>query len=263
MYHTKDKEVCEMTQDISGQAQAHRMAKYKEALEEQKQYLAMSRQLQDPVMEQRALATLGRTFLYIAETDTDAYNKSIKYFSNALKSVSKIPKKDIDAKERAIMTARALENIGIASWHLGKDSEEFFSRAVSMYRDNKLWEDLCRVTDIKVSFLLVSASPSDLSLALTCCEASLDAAQKVHNSIKQNQCKVTALFTESKVLLLKEEWKDARECLIRARGYKVETDTSAMVIKNLKMLIVRVKLKEEIRAKMERKMMSHSTYEQI
>jgi len=271
MYHTKDKEVCEMTQDISGQAQAHRMmgetladlARYKEALEQQKQYLAMSRQLQDPVMEQRALATLGRTFLYIAETDTDAYDKSIKYFSNALKSVSKIPKKDIDAKERASMTGRALENIGIASWHLGKDSEEFFSRAVSMYRDNKLWEDLCRVTDIKVSFLLVSASPSDLSLALTCCEASLDAAQKVHNSVKQNQCKVTALFTKSKVLLLKEEWEDARECLIRARGYKVETDISAMVINNLKMLIVLLKLKEEIMAKMEGKMMSHSTYEQI
>jgi len=271
LYHTKDKEVCEMTQDISGQAQAHRMmgetladlARYKEALEQQKQYLAMSRQLQDPVMEQRALATLGRTFLYIAETDKDAYNKSIKYFSNALKSVSKIPKKDIEPKERASMTGRALENIGIASWHLEKDSEEFFSRAVSMYRDNKLWEDLCRVTDIKVSFLLVSASPSDLSLALTCCESSLDAANKVHNSMKQNQCKVTALFSKSKVLLLKEEWEDARDCLIRARGYKIETDISAMVMNNLKMLIVLVKLKEEIMAKMKGKVMSHSTYEQI
>jgi len=271
LYHTKDKEVCEMTQDISGQAQAHRMmgetladlARYKEALEQQKQYLAMSRQLQDPVMEQRALATLGRTFLYIAETDKDAYNKSIKYFSNALKSVSKIPKKDIEPKERASMTGRALENIGIASWHLEKDSEEFFSRAVSMYRDNKLWEDLCRVTDIKVSFLLVSASPSDLSLALTCCESSLDAANKVHNSMKQNQCKVTALFSKSKVLLLKEEWEDARDCLIRARGYKIETDISAMVMNNLKMLIVLVKLKEEIMAKMKGKVMSHATYEQI
>ena len=238
------------------------LARYKEALEQQKQYLAMSTQLQDPVMEQRALATLGRTFLYIAESDSDAYNKSIKYFSKALKSVSKIPKKGIDAKERASMTGRALENIGIASWHLNKESEEFFSRATSIYRDNKLWEDLCRVIDIKVSFLLVSATSSDLALALTCCESSLDAAHKVHNSIKQKQCTVTTLFTKSKVLLLKEEWEDARDCLFRARGYSVETDISSMVTNNLKMLIVLVKLKEEI-GKVGDKVMSHSSYEQI
>ena len=72
------------------------LARYKEALEQQKQYLAMSKQLQDSVLEQRALATLGRTFLYMAETDSENYEKSIKYFSRALQAVNRISKKDID-----------------------------------------------------------------------------------------------------------------------------------------------------------------------
>ena len=68
------------------------LAKYKEALDHQKQYLAMSKQLQDKVMEQRALATLGRTFLYIAESDKDAYSKALKYFNKCLHAVSNIDK---------------------------------------------------------------------------------------------------------------------------------------------------------------------------
>jgi len=272
-YHIKDKDVCESIQDISGQAQAHRMmgetladlARYKEALEQQKQYLAMSKQLQDSVLEQRALATLGRTFLYMAETDSENYEKSIKYFSKALEAVNRIPKKDIDARERASMRGRAMENIGTASWHLDKreDGDSFISRAECIYKDHKLWEDLFRVTDVKVSLLLSLSTSCDLSMALTFCNASLDAAQKVHNPAKQKQCVVMALFTKSKVLLLREDWEDARDCLVRARGYKIETDISAMVDNNLKMLIVVLKLKEDIMARVGDGVMTHRNFEKI
>ena len=74
------------------------LTKYKEALEQQKQYLAMSRQLQDAVMEQRALATLGRTYMYIAETDQDAYSKARKYLSKCLQAVSRISRKDREGR---------------------------------------------------------------------------------------------------------------------------------------------------------------------
>ena len=91
------------------------LTKYMEALEQQKQYLAMSRQLQDAVMEQIALATLGRTYKDIAETDKDAYRRSLNYLTKCLQ----VSKKDIDTKERSSMTGRAEENLRVVSWHLG------------------------------------------------------------------------------------------------------------------------------------------------
>ena len=49
---------------------------------------------------------------------------------------------------------------------------------------------------------------------------------------------VGALYTKSKVQLLKEEWEDARDSLIRARGYGVESIVSPAVNNNLKMLVM-------------------------
>ena len=82
------------------------LAKYEEALEQQKQYLSMSRQLQDSMMEQRALATLGRTYLCVAEADPEFYSKSIKYFEKAKMALSK---NKIDMKERSSMMGTAME----------------------------------------------------------------------------------------------------------------------------------------------------------
>ena len=52
---------------------------------------------------------------------------------------------------------------------------------------------------------------------------------------------VGALYTKSKVQLLKEEWEDARDSLIRARGYGVESIVSPAVNNNLKMLVMVVR----------------------
>ena len=64
-------------------------------------------------------------------------------FPWCLHAVSNIDK-HIETKERASMTGRALENIGVVSWHLGNrvDSDKHFTRAESMYRENKLPDDL-------------------------------------------------------------------------------------------------------------------------
>lgn len=272
-YYSLDEELCEKEKDICGQALAHRMmgevltnmGKYKDALEQTKQFLAIARHEQDFKMEQQALASLGYIYTVKGETDKEAYNSAIKFLKKCHSAVSMIPKNDFDKGEEISMKGRAKENLGTVYWHQGnrEEGEKHQAEAESLYREHKLWEDLFRLTDSIVSLLLVSATTSDLSSALRYCETSMEAAHKVHNSSKQKQCMVAALFTKSKVLLLKEEWEDARDCLIRARGYGIKSDISKMVDNNLKMLVVVVNGREQIMAGVGEGIMSHTPYEGI
>ena len=74
---------------------------------------------------------------------------------------------------------------------------------------------------------------------------------------------VGALYTKSKVQLLKEEWEDARDSLIRARGYGVESIVSPAVNNNLKMLVMVLRFSEQIMAGLGEGIMSHTAYEGI
>ena len=81
--------------------------KFSEALEHHTQYLDMARTLRNAVTEQRALATLGWTYLTMSQLDPANLQKALKYSAKCLKAVSRIPSKDVEKGERSQMTGRA------------------------------------------------------------------------------------------------------------------------------------------------------------
>ena len=64
--------------------------KFSEALEHHTQYLDMARTLRNAVTEQRALATLGWTYLTMSQLDPANLQKALKYSAKCLKAVSRI-----------------------------------------------------------------------------------------------------------------------------------------------------------------------------
>ena len=92
--------------------------KFAEALEHHTQYLDMARSLRNAVTEQRALATLGWTYLTMSQSEPANLQYALKYTAKCLKAVSRIPSKDVEKRERYRMTGRAQENIGKIHWRL-------------------------------------------------------------------------------------------------------------------------------------------------
>ena len=113
--------------------------KFSEALEHHTQYLDMARTLRNAVTEQRALATLGWTYLTMSQLDPANLQKALKYSAKCLKAVSRIPSKDVEKGERSQMTGRAQENIGKINWRLGSsvEAEKSFSEAEKNFQGHR------------------------------------------------------------------------------------------------------------------------------
>ena len=58
---------------------------YSKGLKYNEEYLQRSRDLQDAVLEQRALANLGWTYYTMAITDKEMFSQALKYFKKSLK----------------------------------------------------------------------------------------------------------------------------------------------------------------------------------
>ena len=123
--HESELAISESLDDKIGCAIAHRKigecqcesGHFKEALKHQHRHLELAKENSDLAEEQRALATIGRTFLYQAESlrDRDEYQNALQSAESAfLKSMAVCVKlqSTIDTKECMQMKARLLLNLG-------------------------------------------------------------------------------------------------------------------------------------------------------
>ena len=85
---------------------------YPKGLKYNEEYLRRSRNLQDSVLEQRALANLGWTYYTMAISDKKMFSQALRHFKRSLKAVGKICSTILSKKELSEMRGRALENIG-------------------------------------------------------------------------------------------------------------------------------------------------------
>ena len=235
--------------------------KFPNGLQHLKQYLSISEGLQDPVNEQRALATLCWAYLTKSQNDNseNSLSKSLYYCKKCLAAVSKIPSKLIDTKERVQMTGRALENLGKVHWRSGKRKEaaNSFDDAERNFRNYKQWADLHRLSDTRAAMIL-EAGDGDLNKALDQCQISLEAATKV-----SDEATADSLFTMFKVKLANKQLEEAKECLRKARACKVDKSFSKTIENNLKMMIIICKNTDLIMKSNSGSLMSHEPYEAI
>uniref|UniRef100_S4RQ83 Tonsoku-like, DNA repair protein n=1 Tax=Petromyzon marinus TaxID=7757 RepID=S4RQ83_PETMA len=189
--HQQELQLSEALNDVIGTAVANRkigeswamLENYSRALKHQQKHLELSRSMGNRVEEQRALATIGRTYLFYCDTDpenTEALQKAEEAFLASLKIVDQQLEVELPWKELNEMRARLFLNLGLVYDHRqdAARSQKFFRKSIFLAEKNNLTEDLYRA-----NFILgnLHFRGNELSRALRHLEAARDWAQRARN----------------------------------------------------------------------------------
>ncbi|KAE8289982.1 Tonsoku-like protein NF-kappa-B inhibitor-like protein 2 [Larimichthys crocea] len=189
--HTQELSLSEVLNDVIGRAVAHRkigecyaeMGNIKAALEHQRLHLDLARSVRDHAEEQRALATIGRTYLFRYESDQsrnsleqaeDAFLKSLGIVEDRLKGT-------VSVQEVSEMKARLFLNLGLVCDHLGetKRCNDFIRRK------SKLLEDLYRANFNLGNISFRNGQKSDAVRSL---EQAKECARKIKDKFSESEC---------------------------------------------------------------------------
>ncbi|GLD67757.1 tonsoku-like protein [Lates japonicus] len=195
--HQQELALSEVLNDVIGRAVANRkigecyaeMGNIEAALKHQRCHLDLARSVRDHAEEQRALATIGRTYLFRYESDQsrtslehaeDAFRKSLAIVDDRLEGT-------VPGREISEMKARLFLNLGLVCDHLGepKRCSEFIRRSVFIAERSQLLEDLYRA-----NFNLgnISFRNGQHSNAVRCLEQAKECARKIKDKFSESEC---------------------------------------------------------------------------
>uniref|UniRef100_A0A3P9Q8L8 Tonsoku-like protein n=1 Tax=Poecilia reticulata TaxID=8081 RepID=A0A3P9Q8L8_POERE len=193
--HQQELALSEALNDVIGRAVANRKigecyaetGKIEAALKHQRCHLDLARSVGDHAEEQRALATIGRTFLFRYESDQS--KSSLKQAEDAFrKSLAVVDERLGTVPEREIreMKARLFLNLGLVCDHLGeqKRCSEFIRRSVFIAK-SQLLEDLYRANFNLGNIFFRNGEPSS---AVRCLEQAKDCARKMKDKFSESEC---------------------------------------------------------------------------
>ncbi|XP_014276725.1 tonsoku-like protein [Halyomorpha halys] len=197
---------------------------FNKAIIHQKNHLSIAREECDKVEEQRALATLGRTYFLLAESILDsssemratALNEAKKFYMKSLDICHELTEENISSRQRMEMTGRLFLNIGLVldCQNHYDDAINHMLKAVTICKKLDLWEDLYRTYAALGS---IYHKHSDKKEALRTYELAVDVAERLPNKI-QLVCEL--LLQKTDVLLDLPDLRGARQALLRA--YKLK-----------------------------------------
>ncbi|XP_041928875.1 tonsoku-like protein isoform X2 [Alosa sapidissima] len=195
--HRRELALSEALGDVIGSAVANRkigecfaeMGNTDLALKHQRRHLKLACSVNDAVEEQRALATIGRTYLFRYESDQsqdslgqaeEAFRKSLTIVDDRLEGV-------LPARELSEMKARLFHNLGCVYDHL-KDPQrcsEYIRRSVFIAEKNNFLEDLQRANSLmgRIHF-----RNSQHSRAMRCLEQAKECARKMKDKFGESEC---------------------------------------------------------------------------
>ena len=134
-----------------------------------KTYLKFARELQDTVMQQRALASLGRTYMFMEEAEKQLLQEARTHLEESLAAVGKIPSFLLDRRgEMEAMWGRAYHNPAQVSHQLGDSDgfKEHLERAEQVLSSDKLTDDLFNLFDGVTNLLLQTGDKEGLEIAV-------------------------------------------------------------------------------------------------
>ncbi|KAK9310798.1 hypothetical protein QLX08_000091 [Tetragonisca angustula] len=218
--YTEQLEICNILQDKLNIAVAHRMigeiqidlGTYEKALEHQNLYLEGAKETKNLLEEQRAYATLGRTYFCWAESLPEESEKKPDALTNARKAYMKsihlcneLSDTNIELKELITMRARLLLNLGLVLEGKKKHQEaiDLLEKAAGLCKTHNLREDFHRT---QIALGGIHERNCDYDLALT----HFESATEVDNST----LKAEARFLQAELLLKVEKWSESRKILV-------------------------------------------------
>ncbi|XP_062863876.1 tonsoku-like protein isoform X2 [Trichomycterus rosablanca] len=219
--HRQELALSEVLHDIIGCAVANRkigecyaeLGNIKDALKHQRRHLDLARSVNDAAEEQRALATIGRTYLFLHDSDQsqnslkhaeDAFKKSLAIVDGCLEGT-------VSARELSEMRARLLLNLGFVCDGL-KESQrcsDFIRQSIYISEKNNLLEDLYRAN---FNLGSIHFRNGQYSLAIRCFEKSKECARKMNDKFSESEC----FYIIGKVCLTLGDWVAARRSLKKA-----------------------------------------------
>ncbi|XP_058472275.1 tonsoku-like protein [Solea solea] len=265
--HQQELALSEVLNDVIGRAVAHRkigeccaeMGNIEAALKHQKCHLDLARSVRDYAEEQRALATIGRTYLFRYESDQsrsslekaeDAFRKSLSVVDDRLEG--SVPQREINE-----MKARLFLNLGLVCDHLGepKRCSEFIRRSVFIAEKSQLLEDLYRANFNLGNIYFRNGQRSN---SVRCLEQAKECARKIKDKFGESEC----FHCIGKVQLSLGDFVAARRSLKKAvlLGSQQPLDRQA-VKKVFKYADKGCKLEEELGEDQGKKLSSHQTVE--
>ncbi|XP_033120305.1 tonsoku-like protein isoform X2 [Anneissia japonica] len=195
--HIHELQLSESLKDVIGSAVANRligecyceMGRYTKALKYQQNHLEKARSVNNDVEEQRALATIGRTYLLQSDTLVDktvSLDKSHDAFQGSLDICRRLGGKVSD-RELAEMKARLYLNLGLVyDFRQNADScAKFIKQAVYIAEQKNLHEDLYRA---KLSLAGIYLRDNRFSQAQRMYEGALQVAKKLSDKYMESEC---------------------------------------------------------------------------
>uniref|UniRef100_A0A669D2K6 Tonsoku-like protein n=1 Tax=Oreochromis niloticus TaxID=8128 RepID=A0A669D2K6_ORENI len=192
--HQQELGLSEVLNDVIGRAVANRkigecyaeLGNIEAALKHQRLHLELARSVRDHAEEQRALATIGRTYLFRYESDQsrksleqaeEAFRKSLGIVDDRLEGT--VPQREINE-----MKARLFLNLGLVCDHLGehKSCSEFIRRSVFI---SQLLEDLYRANFNLGNIYFRNGQHSN---SVRCLEQAKECARKIKDKFSESEC---------------------------------------------------------------------------
>uniref|UniRef100_A0A2H8TJ11 Tonsoku-like protein n=1 Tax=Melanaphis sacchari TaxID=742174 RepID=A0A2H8TJ11_9HEMI len=214
---------------------------FQNAIKHQKLHLKISNSKNDIVEQQRALATLGRTYFLWSETfDTNEHKKSealstsVKYYLKSLEVCNNLGK-EVGTKTLSEMKARLYLNLSLceeSSNELNK-SMDYINKAIKLCTDADLNEELCKCYSIKSTLY---SKLDNFSKAIACVDQGLQIASRLSN---KKFIGTELLCLKAEFLIDINDYQTAKCAMIKAYKLKVPIKNEfEEVIKKLKIIVV-------------------------
>uniref|UniRef100_A0A3Q2ZER5 Tonsoku-like protein n=1 Tax=Hippocampus comes TaxID=109280 RepID=A0A3Q2ZER5_HIPCM len=258
--HQQELSLSEVLNDVIGRAVANRkigecyaeLGNIETALKHQRLHLDLARSVRDHIEEQRALATIGRTYLFCFESDQS--RKSLEQAEDAFrKSLAIVDDLKGTVPEREIheMKARLFLNLGLVCDHQGEPEccSEFIRRSV--FIADGLLEDLYRANYNLGNIFFRNGQHSN---SVRCLEQAKECARKMKNKFSESEC----FHCIGKVQLSLGDFVAARRSLKKALLLGSQQQQDKQTVKNMFIYADRgCKLEEELGENPARKLSSH------
>ncbi|XP_075979045.1 tonsoku-like protein [Anticarsia gemmatalis] len=205
------------------------LAEFDKALKYEERHLAVAKELNNLVEEQRAMATLGRIYLLQGQSTNEeseaktSLKAAEKAFMKSLVLCEKLNGK-INKHELMDMRARLLLNIGVAQEHLGNLDKalDCINKAISICSNQDLFEVLhnCYTTEA----LLYCNKMKDYAKALNCLNKALEVAKRLEDKVLK-MCET--LSSKADILCKMSDYQSAKQVLLKAWKLKTPDEEEA------------------------------------
>ncbi|KAM6125778.1 LOW QUALITY PROTEIN: tonsoku-like protein [Pterocles gutturalis] len=198
--HRQELQLLEGASDSIGCAVAHRkigerlaeLENYEAALKHQRQHLELARSLSDATEQQRAWATIGRTYMFIADSRSPgdaapALREAERAFRTSLAIVEEKLEGVVPSREVTEMRTRLYLNLGLVYDSLQEPAtrDHFLRKSIFLAEQCRLDEDLFRAHFNLGNLRLRDGDPSG---ALRCLARARDCARRLGEKGLESDC---------------------------------------------------------------------------